>query len=92
MIFRIMKKVFKSNGVWQYSEDPHEIAKGVFEDSVEYDEVLFAEISDWHISHVCLIRFKGRLGIYNLHHFRRSGAFDLVRGAVQRQTHSPMMR
>ena len=72
-----MKKVFKSNGVWQYSEDPDEIAKGLFEDSVEYDEVLFAEISDWHITHVCLIRYKGKVGIYNLHNFRRSGAYDL---------------
>lgn len=72
-----MKKVFKSNGVWQYSENPDEIAKGVFEDSVEYDEVLVAEISDWHISHVCILRSNGKLGIYNLHHFIRSIVDDL---------------
>lgn len=72
-----MEKVYKSNGVWQYVGDPDELAKIVIEDSEEYDEVLEAEISDWHISHVYLIRFKGKLGIYNLHHFRRSGAYDL---------------
>lgn len=72
-----MEKVFKSNGVWQYIEDPDELAKIVIDDSKEYDEVLLAEISDWHISHVCLIRLNGKLGIYNLHHFRRSEASDL---------------
>ena len=72
-----MEKVYKSNGVWQYIEDPDELAKIVIDDSKEYDEVLEAEISDWHISHVRLIRLNGKLGIYNLHHFRRSGAFDL---------------
>ena len=72
-----MKKVFKLNGVWYYSEDPDEIAKGVFEDSFEYDELLVAEISDWHISHVCILRSNGKFGIYNLHHFIRSIVDDL---------------
>ena len=72
-----MKRVYKFNGVWQYSEDPGEIAKGIFEDSEEYGEVLPVMISDWHISHVYLIQLNGKLGIYNLHHFRRSGSCDL---------------
>ena len=67
-----MKKVIKSNGVWQYSEDPDEIAKSVSEDSVEYDEILEAGISDWHLSHVFVIRQMGKFGIYNIHHLSHS--------------------
>ena len=72
-----MKSVYKSNGVWHYTEDPGEVAKFAIDDSEEYDEVLLADISDWHISHVCILRLKGKLGIYNLHHFRRSESYDL---------------
>lgn len=65
-------KVYKSNGVWHYIGDPDEIANSVFEDFVKYDEVLPVMISDWYISHVCVIRLNGKFGIYNLHHLSRS--------------------
>ena len=72
-----MGKVYKLNGVWHYSVDPDEVAKSAFDDSDEFDEVLLADISDWHVSHVCVLRLNGKLGIYNLHHFRRTVAYDL---------------
>jgi hypothetical protein len=68
----VFEKVYKSNGVWYYIEAPDDIAKGIFEDSEEYDEVLIADITDWHITHVCLIRLNGKIGIYNLHHLSQS--------------------
>ena len=72
-----MGNVYKSNGVWLYTEDPGEVAKFAIDDSEEYDKVLLADISDWHVSHVCVLRLNGKLGIYNLHHFRRTVAYDL---------------
>ena len=65
-------KVYKSNGVWHYIEDPDEIAKIVIDDSEEYDEILPAEISDWRLPHVLLIRQNGKFGIFNIHHLSHS--------------------
>ena len=67
-----MKKVFKSNGNWNYIEDPDEIAKIVIDDTEEYDDFLPADISDWRLPHVLLIRQNGKFGIYNIHHLSQS--------------------
>ena len=67
-----MKNVYKLKGVWQYIEDPDELAKIVIDDTEEYDEVLPADITDWRLPHVLLFRQNGKIGIYNIHHLSHS--------------------